>query len=167
MNTDFRVENFRRIKLEDRAELEKILASSPDLTCEFTFTNLYVWDDAYHYYWQYAGGILYVWLKMPDILMMAESAENGITAEHCLAASAEMRKHGFSGSLFHIRQETIARLPELAQSFRIRQMEDDFGEYLYSVEELASLKGEKYSAKRNLIAQFKPLLSGKNTGLIC
>ena len=154
MGGPFVFENLRPLELADRAELEPLLLASPEQSCEFAFSNLFNWCGSYRTRWCLIDGLLCLWMESNDMLLLAE-AGRPIRTEDCLAVSAEMRRHGYSGKLHHIRRETLERLPGLERYFQADVMPDEFGEYLYDVERLAHLPGELLSKKRNMIAQFK------------
>lgn len=152
--TSFRFEDFRPVTAADRAVLESALLASPEESCEFSFANLCHWGFVYRNFYSRFHDVICFWMRNADTLILAE-APGPVTVRDCVEISSVMRANGHSGVISHIREETLRRLPELEQYFKIELMSEDFGEYIYDVEALAALKGEKYSKKRNLIAQFK------------
>ena len=154
MGDSFVFGKLRPLELADRAIVEPALLASPEQSCEFAFSNLFNWCGSYRTRWTLFDGLLCLWMESNDMLLLAE-AGRPIRTGDCLAVSSEMRRHGHSGKLHHIRKETLARLPELTRHFQADLMPDEFGEYLYDVERLAHLPGELLSKKRNMIAQFK------------
>lgn len=154
MEKEFRFERLRPLVLSDRTAVETALLASPEQSCEFAFSNLFNWGGSYRTRWAMFDGLLVLWMEANDMLLLAETGRP-MRTEDCLAVSGGMRRAGHSGILYHIRRETRERLPDLETYFRAEEMPDEFGEYLYDVENLASLPGEFLSPKRNLIAQFQ------------
>ena len=150
----FRMQDFRPVTASDRAVLESALLRSPEESCEFSFANLCHWSFVYRNFFQQFRGVTCFWMQTSDTLILAETPGR-MTIQDCVEISQAMRAEGYSGVLSHIREETLRRLPELERYFHAELMPEEFGEYIYDVEALAELKGEKYSAKRNLISQFK------------
>ena len=154
VDNTFQFEQLRPLELSDRSAVEGALLASPEQSCEFAFSNLFNWCGSYRTRWTMFDGLLVIWMETNDMLLLAETGRP-MRTEDCLAVSREMRRAGHSGILYHIRRETLERLPDLEEHFRAEEMPDDFGEYLYDVEHLASLPGEFLSRKRNMIAQFR------------
>lgn len=153
MNSSFSVDHFRRVTCGDREYLESRLFHSPVQSCEFTFSNLLNWGDIYQTCWQDYCGLICIWLKAVDYLLIAE-APGDLTPELGFEISEAMRAGHFQGVLDHVREETIRR-GYFQDRFTVSRMTDYYGEYFYTPKTLADLHGKKLSPKRNLIAQFK------------
>jgi len=151
---EFQFEQLRPLELSDRPVVETALLASPEQSCEFAFSNLFNWCGSYRTKWAMFDGLLAIWMEANDMFLLAETGRP-MRTEDCLAVSREMRRAGHSGILYHIRRETLDRLPDLKNFFMAEEMSDEFGEYLYDVERLAFLPGEFLSKKRNMIAQFR------------
>ena len=68
-----------------------------------------------------------------------------------------MREHGKNGIFYQTPAEYLAARPDHAEYFRTEQIHEDFGEYLYRIQDLVELHGPKLHKKKNLISQFERL----------
>ena len=153
-------ESFKPISVNDIPLLRRMLFASPERSCEFNVVNLYVWSSAFLVRWQIWEEHLWIHYHSEaegvDALMWAGASGVDDPSPSSLAKiSAEMRAAGYSGNIQHVREDYFAAHPELATYFTVRQMDDDFAEYIHSVDSLATLAGERFSKKRNLIKQFR------------
>lgn len=152
----FCAEYFKRIELEDFRELGPRLLKSKNDSCECSFANLYAWKDVTGSVHQAYNGHDYFYFSDSDNMIFLESAipERNPSAEELAEASAAMQTAGKSGRFFQVREEFCTAHPELSKYFIIKQQTDEFAEYIYEVQQLIDLKGEKLRKKRNLIKQF-------------
>lgn len=148
---------FRRVSIQDRGVLEPFLMNSGRRSCEFNFTNLFVWGDMYRSSWSMIDGLLYLLLETDDLLMFAPGGARGPSLDRLLRVSDLARERGFSGSFYHVDEAYLTTHPELESAFRIEPMSDAFAEYVYEIDSLAALRGSKLHKKKNLISQFLSL----------
>ncbi len=143
-------EQWKRITLDDSKILIPVLTGSDVNSCECAFGNLYVWGFPCGTVWQKYNGHHYFYLPCMDVMFFAEEPPPEELAE----ISKMMLSAGYSGNFFQIRQEYLEKYPETAQYFTAEQLPDSSAEYIYSIESLVELQGEKLRKKRNLIKQF-------------
>ena len=148
-------EGFRRLSLEDRAVLEPFLLASGRQSCEFAFTNLFLWSGTYRPDWCFIGSHLYLLLETEDILMFAPGGTRGPEPDELLAVSDRLIRAGYSGSFDHVDQEYLKTHPDVGTKFSAERMDDRYDEYIYCVDALVGLHGRLLAKKRNLIAQFR------------
>lgn len=152
----FQAESFRRIRLEDSRIIIPEMTRSAINSCECTFGNLYVWGYPCGTKWQEYQKHFYFWLPCMDELFFMEGCP-GISdpdAAELAEISNVMQKKGCKGTFFQVRQEYLEKHPDITEYFKVEQLPDASAEYIYSIEALVELKGEKLRKKRNLIKQF-------------
>lgn len=156
--SSFAFERFRRVTIEDRAELEPLLLASEPASCESNFLNIFVWGHIYNTVFQICGKRPYVYLEEEDELLFPGGAGTDCPVPAELAAvSAEMRAHGKNGVIHQVKADYLEMFPEYRSFFRAEQVIEDIGEYIYSMQDLVELHGSKLAKKKNLISQFKRL----------
>ena len=153
------VDDFQTLALEDVPRLAPILRSSRERSCEFSIANLYLWSFFYHIRWKLFNGRLYLHTENreePEDALMVVVPESvpEPPAEEIAAFSEAMQKCGHTGRVQQLRENFVQGCPELSKYFQVCPMDEDVSEYVYLLDNLALLAGEKYSKKRNLIKQF-------------
>ena len=143
---------FRRLKLSQRENYEKILFSCPGQSCEYSFVNKYLWGrqemafvgDCIAFFSHFNGKSVYPYPVGPGdrkaVLeaVMQDARERGIPCRITCMTPAETREleQWFPGA------------------FLIRVDRDGF-DYVYAIDDLADLKGRKYQKKRNHVNRFR------------
>ncbi len=147
---------FKRVSLADVATLHARLATAQHQTCELAPLNLYVWGFTSETCWQEYNGHLYFHLKKEDMLLFADFGPNDKTPKpgELAEVSAAMRRAGFAGKIYQIREEYLAAYPTATDYFSCACEDDAAAEYIYATDALRDLTGEKLRKKRNLIKQF-------------
>ncbi len=146
--------DFKVPQLEDAAWIDPIFLASGYRSCEYTFTNLITWAEAYEERVALVNGFVvvrvggewgcYTWPagqgdKRPVIVQLYQDAqERGLP--FCLG--------GLTG-------EQYAELDAMFPGKFTREENRDGADYCYTVEKLAKLSGKKLHAKRNHIHRFE------------
>ena len=152
-------QTFQPLTLADVPCLAGILRFSRERSCEFSVANLYLWSFSYHVRWRVWEGRLYLHVSSQagaeDALMVAvPEAVTEPPATELVAFAEAMRANGYTGRFQQMRAECIEASPELTEAFTVRLMLEEVSEYVYRLDDLALLAGERFSKKRNLIKQF-------------
>ena len=147
-------EGFRPLTIGDRDVLAPFLLASGRQSCEFVFSNLFLWSGTYRPGWCFVGSHLYLLLQTEDILMFAPGGARGPKPDELLAVSDRMIRAGYSGSFDHVDLEYLKTFPDVGTRFSAERMDSRYDEYIYCVDALVGLHGRLLSKKRNLIAQF-------------
>ena len=156
MENKFQSSGFKRVKVCDAEQLIPRLTASRVNSCEFPFGNLYVWGYPCGTSWQEYNGHLYFYLPCMDELYFMETTDGNPPPEELIHVAETMKQQGLNGSFFQVRKEYIEQHKDiLEQYFTIEQLPEETAEYIYSVQALVELKGEKLRKKRNLIKQFE------------
>lgn len=143
---------FEKIALEHKALYESFFPDGDAKGCEFSFANLYLWgrqsfaltEGCVALFSQFSRRSVYPYpvgdgdKKAVLDRIIEDANERGIPC----------RITGLSKSA----RETVEEL--YPQRFRFHSDEDSF-DYVYSIDDLADLKGKKYQSKRNHINRFK------------
>ncbi len=143
--------NFKKITLEDKPVLDNFLISPKEFSCENTFVNLFVWQNAYHNQFAIEDGQLFlkhgsgknVGFRLP----IGNDLEKGLNKiiDYC------------SGRLPHLWSpvnEDFSRIPHwFYEKYNVTPTRDAF-DYIYLQKDLAELSGKKYHSKRNHISAF-------------
>jgi uncharacterized protein len=145
----------RELELADKPLFDAALAAIPPQQSELTFTNLYIWRRAYEIRVSTLDDALCVFSWRADVDdSFVFPPLGGGDAETVRACLGLLRECGHAPRMARVTAEDIARLGLSEADF---EMQPDRGnwDYLYRVEELATLKGGKYHNKRNHIGQFE------------
>ncbi|MBO5321447.1 MAG: DUF2156 domain-containing protein [Clostridia bacterium] len=141
---------FRKITLEDKPLLDKILKNAKEVSCENTFVNLYVWQDAYDTEIAFKDGNLFIrYGKGESIsyrLPIGGNLEDGLKEIFAISDTAPV--------FWNPINEAFSSFPKwFAEKYDIIQSRDSF-DYIYRQSDLANLEGKKYHSKRNHISAF-------------
>jgi len=138
---------FKKVTLEDRAEIEKYLNMTERPSLEYSFTTMYLWQEQYNMEFGIEEGFLYF-----------RSGEDRKMYLYPIGSGDEKRALerivGENATFYSLSEGQVARIedwfPGEYEFFESR----DTGDYVYKAEDLAYLKGKKLSAKRNHINRF-------------
>jgi len=141
---------FEQIQLEKQEDYLKILAQSPQISSDYSFSNLFGWADEYDLTWAWDADLVWIRQAKPEALIWAPIGPwNSIDWQSVTDRTVE------NGTCFVRVPEVLAKLWEQALGKRIVIKEDrDHWDYLYDVKELVDLKGNRFHKKKNLLKQF-------------
>ena len=137
---------------EDREMVQIYLDKYRPWSCEYNFTNLFSWQNIYHYNWRLFKGRLLIYDGLNQGAFMPLGEE--LSVEEMVEASKFLIQSGLEPEFGVVPEEYVQAHPELERHFKI-EAHRDYAEYIYEVEKLYSLTGTKLHKKRNLISQFK------------
>lgn len=142
--------DFKKITLQDATQLNKILRSTDDLTCEISFVNQLVWQSLYNNRFCLKDGILYLKSYSENAVTYSLPFGDIKTGMEEIAADA--------GEPFPIiwaqagsRFEEFKKL--YGSHYDIFESRNEF-DYIYNSADLINLSGKKYHSKRNHISAF-------------
>ena len=142
---------FKRLKLSQKENYEKILLACPGRSCEYAFANMYLWGrqetaffpDCVGFFSHFNGKSIYPYPM--------GSGDRRAVVETVIRDARER------GIPCRITSMTKAESEELERwfpgKFLIRMDRDGF-DYVYAIDELAELKGRKFQKKRNHVNRF-------------
>ena len=143
---------FKCIELADREFLAGFVHKNGLTSCEYSFANLYSWQDVHQRSWSLHQDRLLILDITNDDLFFPVGRE--IDPNELASLSKKLQSHGMSGNITMVPHTYIQRHPDLETYFRITEQRDA-ADYVYAVENLAALTGRKLQKKKNLISQFK------------
>jgi len=147
--------SMRPLVLEDRDLLQRLFGALQPEQSEFTFTNLFIWREAYQLRLSRVGDALAVfsWRADPEdsfVFPPLGQEADAATARRCLE---HMAAEGHHPRLCRATKQDIARLRLDERDFAIESDREQW-DYVYLVQDLIELRGNRYHAKRNHIEQF-------------
>ena len=147
---------FRPITLADLPEINRIVQMSKSRTCDYTIGGIFMWVD----YFKYSYCIY------SDTLFIRGVSESNLTDEAFslpvgampVARSIELLRaycgiRGLTMRFSAIPEDKLSDFSSVGLT-NCRQLED-WDDYLYDIEALATLRGNKLSKKRNHVNRFK------------
>lgn len=142
---------FEPISLERQDEYLARLAASTVTASDYSFVNLWGWAQEYGLSWAWGHDIVWIRQSWPERIFWAPV---GLWEE--LAWEDALNGLGEADPVFSRVPQGLATLWENRFSGRVEIQESrDQWDYLYSVEDLANLSGNRYHKKKNLLNQFK------------
>jgi len=141
---------FESIQLEQQSDYLDILDSCPTKTSDYSFINLWAWADMYGLEWAWASDLVWIRQLRPQTRYWTPVGDwDGVDWQQAL-------KENFGDSVHFGRiPEKLLRLWQQRDNLRLEALADrSHWDYLYSVADLAELKGRKYHKKKNLLNQF-------------
>ncbi|MBQ7542030.1 MAG: DUF2156 domain-containing protein [Clostridia bacterium] len=145
---------FKAPRIEDRDWVTELMASSERESCEYCFGNIFVWSPIYRTHIA----------RFEDYFLAAGTDED---AAYCFpmgrgdlrravdALHDHARANGRQLCLFGVTDRDRQLLEAVYPERFTYETDRDFFDYIYTQQDLASLPGKKYHAKRNHIAAFE------------
>ena len=147
---------FKPITLADKEVIESYTLRSNNPNCDMAFANMLCWQSMYHSAWAIIDGFLVVRFCVnctTDIGYMQPVGEGDFShiipllAEDAHSRSQRLRIIGLSDTG---REFLHSAHPDMFAFYSDR----DFEDYIYRRDELATLVGSKFKAKRNHVSHF-------------
>lgn len=145
---------FHPPRLEDKPWVDRLLAQADYRGCDYNFTNLFVWRQAYHMEIAQVEGFLVIHLcgRMGCSYMFP--AGTGDTGGVIRALEADAAERGAPLRLVCLTPRQVEQMEaSFPGEFLFDEDRDGF-DYLYEIGRLADLGGKKLHAKRNHINRF-------------
>ena len=141
---------FEPIRLEKQQDYLELLAQCPQVASDYSFINIWAWAEDYGLRWAWDRECVWIQQGRPEVLYWAPVGR--WYDIDWLAKVAADQQH----------TTTFIRVPEQL----VEHWQTNFGnrmsiaeerghwDYIYSVKELAELKGNRFHKKKNLLNQF-------------
>lgn len=145
---------FRKPELTDKPWVDELLRRADYRGCEYSFTNLYAWKDAYHHMFSRMGDFLLVHLCGGVGCSYLYPAGSGDVRPVIDALREDAAGRGESFRLVCLTTEQTEELERLFPGKFDFYTDRDGYDYLYDIDRLADLEGKKLHNKRNHINRF-------------
>jgi hypothetical protein len=141
---------FEPISLDRQKDYLEKLSKCPQVASDYSFLNLWAWADEYGLRWVWEDDLVWIRQSRPDELFWAPV---GAWERIDWKTRLEENQTG---------QTTFIRIPQkLVEFWRtsfgdLATVEEERGhwDYIYAVEDLTGLKGNRFHKKKNLLNQF-------------
>jgi len=146
--------NFKVLTLEDRAAIHERLWAYQPQTSELTFVNLYIWRNYYQLKWCVDGASLLLLAEHEDrfFALPPVGPPSRLAVTRRLLQWLHATRGNMAPFIGRADQRLVAELAE-ADDLVISARRDHY-DYVYRSVDLGTLKGRRYSKKRNHINQF-------------
>ena len=145
----------RPLELSDRDGLRALFAELQPQQSEFSFTNLYIWREAYQLRLTRVGEAVAVlsWRSDPADSFLLPPLGPAAGPEAVRVCLQHLALQGHRAKLERATQADLERLGLTDREFAIAP-ERDHWDYCYLVQDLIELRGNRYHGKRNHLEQF-------------
>lgn len=149
--------DFKRLTTDIYSHFNRYFKNQPYDLCVYNLPSLIVWTNTVSQHYALERDdmlILYIDYPKVDIerhLIMPVSLNHPLPPEKLVALADEF---GFSTYQYIPGEYMVENRSQLASYFKIEE-QPEYSDYLYKTKDLAYLRGNKYSKKRNLIHQFE------------
>ena len=146
---------FHKVRLSDKEWADSCLRHAASMNCEYTFGNLYIWQEAYATeICHYKDFLICRWDAESHIAYSMPLGEGNFTeaVEQILADAAS---HDMPARIYGITSGYLMMLQEAFTGQFEYHYDEGMYDYIYSVEKMTNLSGKKYHGKRNHITNFK------------
>lgn len=147
--------DFHSITLNDKRRADEILLAAGNQSCEYAFGNVFIWQKIYHTQMSISDDMLVISFQTPDEFSFCCPQGSGDFAAKIEELSAHAKQKGHRLFIYACSEQDAQRIGQLFPNRFIFEENEDYFEYIYSSESLASLAGRKYHDKRNHIAVFE------------
>ncbi len=150
--------NFLPVTLDDRDAINEFFLQSTYRNCDFSFSNIFSWKHKYNTTFCIENGFLFFRFHTPKgytgyMMPLGKGDLKG--AMEMLMLDAEERQDKFY--MYAVTEEMYDRIEAAFPGRFLYKSDRDWSEYIYSKEELTTLKGKRFQSKRNHINKFKKL----------
>ncbi|GHU89521.1 hypothetical protein FACS1894155_06670 [Bacteroidia bacterium] len=148
--------DFQEITIKDKDVLNQFLKKSTFRNCDFSFANIYCWAPKYRTSYAIEGGFLFFrfWAGGKKPGYMYPIGDGCLkTALETIIADSKERNEPFR--MFALTREMYENVEKVYPGKFDYNPNRSWFEYIYSTEDLITLRGKKLQSKRNHINKFK------------
>jgi hypothetical protein len=141
---------FQPLSLERQADYKRLLHQCPQIASDYSFVNIWAWRDIYGLEWAWNEDL--VWLRQHHPSLEYWAPVGDWMSKDWVNVFKRLFKDNVSltrvpEQLWKIWSEQLGAAADLVPN-------PDHWDYIYSVDELINLKGNKFHKKKNLLHQF-------------
>lgn len=145
---------FKDFSLEEKPLLEGAFAKFPPVISEFTFTNLFIWRQAYQLRISRFKNFICLLSDKGDESFFFPPIGEGDRGETFRTLLQYLREGVASPKIVRVPESMLTQIDGVGKSMRA-DLDQDQSDYIYLTRDLIKLDGRKYHRKRNHIKQFK------------
>lgn len=146
---------FKNIELSDKKWMDPLLATADLRGGHQNFTNIFAWTEIYHYQVARVNGYLVVKGILNDSPYYFYPAGSGDSKTILESMQQDAASCGHEFVFAGVSPENIAVINRVfPEHFEYKEMRDSF-DYVYRLDKLVTLSGNKLHSKRNHINRFK------------
>jgi len=148
---------FREIKLSDKPIFDMVFRQNKFEACECTFTNMFMWRNAFNIQWTMVGDFLCIKAgRDGDIIMLPPYGPAGADIRPAVDAMLDyFAQHKLPFILKGVTQRDVDALNAAYPGLFNITTDRDNWDYVYNAADLISLKGRKYHSKKNHVNSFR------------
>lgn len=146
--------NFKRPQMEDRDWINQAFRTSGLRSCEYTFTNLYTWAEAFDETIAMVDGFAVIRVGAENGCY-SWGAGHGDRKQLILDLYEDAKERGCPFSIVGMTREQCGELEAMFPGKFEFSDNSDGADYCYTVDKLSTLAGKKLHAKRNHIHRFE------------
>jgi len=144
--------HFRPISLDLQDQYLERLTQCPQIASDYSFVNLWGWAAEHGLYWAWSDQLIWIKQTRPHTRYWAPVGSwNNVYWNHAMAFLAEPEPVRFT----RIPETLVQQWKPLLQDQALIIEARGHWDYLYAAADLASLKGNRFHKKKNLVNQFK------------
>jgi hypothetical protein len=145
---------FKDLSLEDKPLLDTFFNLFPPVISEFTFTNLFIWRQAYQIKISRFKNFIFLLSEKGESIFSFPPIGEGDVVECYRILLQYLEGKGVPPKIARVPEEVVNRIDWNAKGF-LAEFDRDQSDYIYLTQDLTQLQGRKYHRKRNHIKQFK------------
>lgn len=146
---------FRAPELSDKLWVKERLSKKDNLTCEYSFSNIFSYTEKMKLLIADVRGFLVTKCYIEDTIGYCYPVGEGDIKEVLQLIIEDMMQEDKACFLFGVGENDKNELEELIPDKFVYELDRDGSDYIYLSEDLISLSGKKYQPKRNHISFFK------------
>ena len=139
---------FQPLDLESQEEYNRFLKLCPEVTSDYSFVNLWAWRDIYNLEWAFEQDLVWIRQNSPTRALWSPVGNWDDIDWRTKFQDLELLEFiRIPERLYYIWNDTPGYTPEFYS-------DPDHWDYIYSVQELIDLQGNRFHKKKNLLKQF-------------
>ncbi len=145
---------FRELSLEDKPLFDRMFTQYPPLISEFTFTNLFIWRDAYRTKVSRMDHLICLLSDRGKEPFFFPPIGEGDVVKCFMEWSQYLKGRGISLKIERLPEAMVLGKDWEREGFEVK-LDPNQSDYIYLTKDLIKLEGRKYHRKRNHLKQFK------------
>ncbi|MGQ9645386.1 MAG: DUF2156 domain-containing protein [Thermodesulfobacteriota bacterium] len=145
---------FKDFSLEEKPLLEAAFLRFPPVISEYTFTNLFIWRQAYQVSISRFKGFICLLSNKGEQSFFFPPIGEGDRCEMFRTLLHYLEERGVSPKIVRVPESMLVEI-DWARKGMQAELDRDQSDYIYLIKDLVKLEGRRYHRKRNHIKQFK------------